>query len=176
VIKNNIVSGRREPTLDSPRREFSTYRVVPLKRSPVKAAIQSILNRVGYQLVQKHRIDNFMEEIAATTIAANNGIDVLKLIVQEYIQSHPNPFFIQIGANDGMYDDDLRKYILDYSWQGVLVEPQPGPFARLVQNYRGHSGLRFENAAIGRTSGVASLYGFSGTHPRRLPPRCLHQL
>jgi len=134
-----------------------------MKRSFAKAAIQGILNRLGYQLVSRQRLDNFMAEIAATTVASTEAIDVLKFVIQDYITSHPKPFFIQIGANDGIHCDDFRTYILDHCWEGVLVEPQPGPFARLVQNYQGHPGLCFENAAIGRSSGVAPLYGFAGT-------------
>jgi FkbM family methyltransferase len=137
--------------------------VITMPRSVAKVAIQGILNRFGYQLVGRQRFDNLIAEIAATKVASWGAIDVLKFVIQDYITSHPKPFFIQIGANDGITDDVFRTYILDHSLEGVLVEPQPGPFARLVQNYQEHSGLRFENAAIGRSDGIAPLYGFTGT-------------
>lgn len=134
-----------------------------MRRSFAKAAIQGILNLFGYQLVARRRLDDLIAQIAAPAIGSLNAIDVLKFVIQDYVATHPNPFFIQIGANDGMGEDDLRTYIVNHGWEGVLVEPQPRPFARLVQNYQGLPGLRFENATIGNSSGVLPLYGFSGT-------------
>src|ERR1035438_3422409 len=43
--------------------------------------------------------------------------------------------FIEVGANDGEFDDPLREYIVKYPWKGVLIEPQPDVFERLKANY-----------------------------------------
>ena len=57
--------------------------------------------------------------------------------------------FIQIGANDGIFRDPLRKYILNYPWRGVLVEPQADIFEKLRLNYSDViDRLIFENCAI----------------------------
>jgi FkbM family methyltransferase len=137
--------------------------VLAVNASIAKAAVNGTLNRIGYHLIATRRLDALKAEIAANAIATNDSIDLLKLVIHDYLQSNPRPFFIQIGANDGMRDDDFRTYILDYSWEGILVEPQSAPFTRLVQNYQGRTGLRFENVAIGNSSDVMTLYGFSGT-------------
>ena len=50
--------------------------------------------------------------------------------------NHKDFFFIQVGANDGITGDDLRKYILKYQWHGILVEPVPYVFDRLIKNYK----------------------------------------
>ena len=66
--------------------------------------------------------------------------------------------FVQIGANDGVFSDPIRDYILTRGWHGVLVEPQPDVFERLKGNYPGADGrLRFEQLAIG-PAGTLTLY------------------
>jgi FkbM family methyltransferase len=70
-------------------------------------------------------------------------------------------FFIQIGAHDGLHNDPIRPFIIEHHWRGVLVEPQPKIFRRLVENYSGEPQLAFENAAIAEQDGAATLYTLS---------------
>ena len=56
--------------------------------------------------------------------------------------------FLQIGAMDGVKHDELYLYVKNYDWTGVLVEPLPDMFDRLIQNYQDHPGLKFECSAI----------------------------
>ena len=40
--------------------------------------------------------------------------------------------FIQVGSNDGIQNDPLRKYILNKdTWSGLLIEPVPNIFLNL---------------------------------------------
>lgn len=57
-------------------------------------------------------------------------------------------FFIQIGANDGVIYDPIYQFVRQYNWSGILVEPVPCYFNRLLINYQGNSNLYFENVAI----------------------------
>jgi len=67
--------------------------------------------------------------------------------------------FVQAGANDGVFGDPLRPYITRYPWHGILVEPQPNVFARLVANYQPYSSrLIFENVAISSGDSEFVLY------------------
>jgi FkbM family methyltransferase len=67
--------------------------------------------------------------------------------------------FIQVGANDGVFGDPLRKFILKYPWRGVLIEPQPHLFAKLRSNYDAISDrLIFENLAIASSTGEITMY------------------
>ncbi|MFN4285597.1 MAG: FkbM family methyltransferase [Lacibacter sp.] len=66
--------------------------------------------------------------------------------------------FLQIGANDGMTNDKLRNYIIQFGWNGILVEPVPYVFERLKRNYTGTSNLFFENCAIAERSGEMIFY------------------
>lgn len=74
----------------------------------------------------------------------------------------PDFFFIQIGANDGITDDDLRQHILRERWRGIMVEPLPDVFERLRENYRDHGGLEFINAAVVKEAGPVEFL----RHPR----------
>ena len=65
---------------------------------------------------------------------------------------------LQIGAFDGVTDDDLRDVIMKYPVRGVLVEPQPTVYARLQENYRDYPHLTLINAAVDRQSGSREFY------------------
>jgi FkbM family methyltransferase len=57
--------------------------------------------------------------------------------------------FIQIGANDGISNDPIRRYVLRCKWSGLLVEPDPNLFRKLQNNYTDQPQLQFLNAAVG---------------------------
>lgn len=63
------------------------------------------------------------------------------------------PAFVQVGANDGISADHLHPFIMGGKWQGVLVEPGPKPFERLLETYRGIDGLQFVLSAISTDGG-----------------------
>jgi FkbM family methyltransferase len=67
-------------------------------------------------------------------------------------------YFIQIGSNDGISGDPIRKYILKYDWRGILVEPVDHIFKKLKLNYKGKQFLKFENVAISNKSGEINFY------------------
>ena len=68
--------------------------------------------------------------------------------------------FLQIGAMDGVKHDDLYLHIINNDWSGVLVEPLPDMFERLMNNYahQPNTKLRFENSAISHTDGATEIY------------------
>jgi hypothetical protein len=75
-------------------------------------------------------------------------IDALDFILKDRIKENPDFFFLQIGANDGHTDDPIVGLVKKYHLRGLLVEPQPATFKRLVKNYQGEDQLMFENALI----------------------------
>jgi FkbM family methyltransferase len=79
-------------------------------------------------------------------------------ILQAFADAYPRAVFIEIGANDGVQYDHLRPFIVSLPWRGVMVEPVPRLFARLRDNYRGHGGVSFENAAISDVDGLVPFY------------------
>lgn len=66
--------------------------------------------------------------------------------------------FVQIGSNDGVIHDPIHEVVRTCGWRGVLVEPLPVYFRKLVANYAGVPNLVFENVAIGANNGTATMY------------------
>jgi len=67
-------------------------------------------------------------------------------------------FFVQIGAFDGRTGDQIHDYVVDYGWNGILVEPQRKYFAALKRTYEDHPGLELRNVAIANQRGTRTLY------------------
>lgn len=82
-------------------------------------------------------------------------------VVDHYLalRRDPRPFtFLQVGALDGMFCDPIYERVLKDGWHGILVEPQPAYFKRLVENYSGVDGLTFLNSAVSDHEGTATMY------------------
>jgi FkbM family methyltransferase len=117
----------------------------------MKALIQRALNRFGYE------VRRLRPQSKAPLL------NVLSLVVEDYLRRKADRdggdfYFVQIGANNGISVDPMRPFIVRHHWWGVLVEPHPAAFARLVENYRGEPQLAFENAVIAEHDGVTAFY------------------
>jgi FkbM family methyltransferase len=82
----------------------------------------------------------------------------LQYVVANELMTNPRMTFLQIGAFDGACEDDLRELVTTHNLRGVLVEPQPGAFARLQQTYRNQKQVTLLQAAIAETEGTRELY------------------
>jgi Methyltransferase FkbM domain len=108
-------------------------------------------------------------------------------VLDHYLASREDPrpfFFLQVGAYDGVIDDPLHERVREGNWHGILVEPQPSHFRRLLESYAGIEGLTFVNAAISEERGLRRMFVIQdeawpsaerrSTHPGHLrarPPR-----
>lgn len=85
--------------------------------------------------------------------------------LSNYSRSKAGEFYvIQIGANDGITNDPIHKFIKRDHWKGVLLEPQLNVFtAELSKIYQHDKGIHPICAAIGSEDGSQKLYkiGFS---------------
>jgi FkbM family methyltransferase len=64
---------------------------------------------------------------------------------------------------DGVKHDELYDYVMaNENWTGVLVEPLPDMFEKLITNYTFKDGLKFENSAISDDGGPTEMW--------RVPP------
>ena len=82
----------------------------------------------------------------------------LRYVVANELMTNPRMTFLQIGAFDGVGEDDLRELVTKYNLRGVMVEPQPAAFARLQETYRNHRQVTLLQAAIAETEGTRDLY------------------
>jgi FkbM family methyltransferase len=60
------------------------------------------------------------------------------------------PFFVKVGANDGITGDPCSDILLaDERWKGLLLEPVPYCFERLKKNFASLERYQLEQVAIG---------------------------
>ncbi|WP_297337205.1 FkbM family methyltransferase [Algoriphagus sp.] len=89
----------------------------------------------------------------------------LSAFLSAYSKSKKDNFtVIQIGANDGITNDPIHKFIKRDRWKGVLLEPQPAVYHQFLKKiYRKNKGLHPICAAIGKEDGQQKLFkiGFS---------------
>lgn len=69
--------------------------------------------------------------------------------------------FVHLGANDGIWDDPIFRFIRRDNWKGILVEPQKNIFQRLEKNYGKTNNLIFENCAVSDKRETKKLYKIS---------------
>lgn len=120
--------------------------------SSVKASVKAVLARLGYML---HRLP---PRAADSAYAIEFDFEyVLAHFLAQRTASTP-PFFLQVGAYDGVSHDPFTAHIREGGWTGILVEPQPIAYERLVANYVDVDGLSFVNAAIAPEPGTRPLY------------------
>lgn len=67
--------------------------------------------------------------------------------------------FVQIGANDGFYNDPLYKFIKRDGWEGILLEPQPYVFNTFLKHlHKDNPSLHLINAALDYQDGERNIY------------------
>ncbi len=83
----------------------------------------------------------------------------LPYVVAHELLANRELTFMQIGAYDGVGDDDLGGLIKQHRLRGVLVEPQPAAFARLQKTYASQRQIVLLQAAIAEEQGLREFYG-----------------
>jgi FkbM family methyltransferase len=78
--------------------------------------------------------------------------------VVQLLGKNKDHFFIQVGANDGKTGDALYEVIKKEKWKGILLEPVPYLFNKLIENYKNNTDLIFLNAALDVNNGQAPFY------------------
>jgi FkbM family methyltransferase len=117
-----------------------------------KDRVKAVLARLGYAV---HRVP---PRAADSAYAIEFDFEyVLSHFLAQRTASTP-PFFLQVGAYDGISHDRFATHVRAGGWNGILVEPQPAAFERLVANYAGVGGLAFVNAAVAPEQGMRALY------------------
>ena len=121
----------------------------------IKQLINKTLGKIGYKLVEVNRVTNSVNKEA---MLKDNPFGILPILIDALIKAEKSPFFIQVGANDGIRLDPVRESVLKHHMRGILIEPLPDIFAQLQKNYKGQDQLIFELAALSNTDGSAILY------------------
>ena len=80
------------------------------------------------------------------------------------------PFFVTVGANDGVMLDPLAEMVRSEGrWRGLLVEPVPHLFARLQANYPDAARFTLAQVAVADRSGELPFYYVNERARQELP-------
>ena len=81
------------------------------------------------------------------------------------------PFFVKVGANDGITGDPCSTDILlaAANWKGLLIEPVPYCFDRLKANFPDRIRFRLEQVAIGASKTEESFFYVDANAAHSLP-------
>ncbi|MER8836512.1 FkbM family methyltransferase [Mesorhizobium sp. M0909] len=98
-----------------------------------------------------------MTKIDESALAAISEV-VKNTVLHRLSAIHAPLSFVQVGGNDGITDDPIHDFIVQYGWTGVIVEPVPTLFERLRQTYRETTGIQFEMCACSDSPGIVTFY------------------
>ncbi len=117
----------------------------------VKHGIRQYLARRGFALVRQPRPLILRQD--------SQLLASFDMILSRYLlwRKHP-PYFVQVGAFNGVDGDPLHSYVQRGLLKGCMIEPQSDFFDQLKSNYAGIQDLVFKRAAIGPAPGLATLY------------------
>ncbi|MBW4517773.1 MAG: FkbM family methyltransferase [Timaviella obliquedivisa GSE-PSE-MK23-08B] len=127
----------------------------------IKNTIRHMAHSLGYRI---SKISDLSEP------AVYPFIDILDLVIRDFSRMKPDVFFMQIGSHDGSFADPIHHLVKQHRWRGILVEPQPQVFQRLMQNYQGEDQLIFENAIVSQQAGETKFYTVQQREGIELPP------
>ena len=119
----------------------------------MKALIRQALRRVGYNVEGiRYTPRQLLEPGLLRTLQFDD-------VICRRMHEHGRQLsFIQVGAYDGVSTDPLHKYAAACGWRGVMLEPQPGPAARLRELYARNDDIVVLEAAVDDQRRTRSLY------------------
>ena len=93
--------------------------------------------------------------------------NTLSALIDEISKTNKTNFtVIQVGANDGINNDPIHKFIKRDNWRGVLLEPQNFAFEQLKLVYHKDKNIIPVKVALDETDGKKILYKIAFTNAR----------
>ena len=84
--------------------------------------------------------------------------DSVDLVLYALALSKPHAFFIQVGSNDASFGDPLHPFLDIAHWRGIMIEPVPAVYERLVKRHGMRKQITFENVAVDAAGGSRPFY------------------
>jgi FkbM family methyltransferase len=93
--------------------------------------------------------------------------DSLEGFTSRFSQSLKKVTVVQVGANDGINNDPIHKFIRRDKWAGVLLEPQKYVFEKYLKPlYRNTKDITVLNAALDNNDGFKPIYKLAVSNSR----------
>ena len=88
-----------------------------------------------------------------------------------HLEVHESLYFIQIGANDGVMNDPIYKFVQTFKGRvsGIVIEPLPDIFSDLVSNYESFPNIKPLNCAIHNSESEMLLYRVKPEYMDKVP-------
>jgi FkbM family methyltransferase len=95
---------------------------------------------------------------------------VITQVIQTLITPGAPCSFLQVGANDGEFEDDIAKLRKNLNWHGYLLEPNPDVFQVLARNLSiaGNPQVKALQVAIGPVDGMLPFYRVRSDLPENI--------
>ena len=119
-----------------------------VKVKAIKKKLLQLINKKGYLL--------FQEKIFHQLYRLKGEFNPLEQLF--YQRLHPNFFFVQIGANDGISSDPIYNLVTKEGVHGIALEPVSNIFKQLTKNYAAYPNVHPVNKAIHKTEKEMLLY------------------
>lgn len=135
---------------------------------------------MSYQMNLKSKAKAFYKGMIFRMSANNNPIFIsfykyfykpekgsIDEFTSRFSKSRKQVTLVQIGANDGINNDPVHKFIKRDNWHGVLLEPQKYVFEKYLQPlYRKTKGIIPLNAALDTKDGTKPVYKIAISNSR----------
>lgn len=102
-------------------------------------------------------VRRFFRFFGASVVRLPRSPTVEDLIFQKF-ENAEEVQFIQVGAHDGTHNDPISLFRNRSNWRGVLLEPNPRVYKRLVKTLAGAPNCQALNVAISEKGGMLPLY------------------
>ena len=106
----------------------------------------------------KHTFYSRIKNIARAVLKKPERIDVPVNTFLHSIGGNKIKNFIKIGSNDGLKNDPFGEMILQFNWNGIMVEPFEPNYKKLRENFGNQQNLVLENAGISDSNGFFDFY------------------
>jgi FkbM family methyltransferase len=92
------------------------------------------------------------------TLGALNDSAIRSVLYHLNDQFGSKVTFFQIGGNDGKRGDPINSFAKRYTWSGVIAEPVPEYFERLINEYEFSLNIYCHNVAISNSDGQLEIF------------------
>ena len=127
------------------------------KRLPSKRAVAALAKLHGYRLERRW-------PFLIRSDAKDLNLTFDDVLEYQYARSR-RFLFVSVGAYDGLLNDPVSRFVRSHDCHGILLEPQPGAYARLCANFSNFPQCTLLNAAIDEISGSRALYYVPAGNP-----------
>src|SRR5215213_4711023 len=130
----------------SPGDVFALFEKIP-EMTSVKQAATRVMRHI---IDKRSRVWRVLKSPPIRSWVFDDSVDT---VLYALALSKPEAFFIQVGSNDASFGDPLHPFLDIARWRGIMIEPVPSVYDRLVTKHGSRKNIAFENVAVASEEG-----------------------